>query len=111
MMFIKKSPMQKLETVLATLRERSGRLASKQDTARDTLAAAMSARELWMIEGDLDDAKRAANLQSAVEAAQNVLAGINGAMVTLPDYFATKYLIRINSSTNSQPQRCVDPRV
>ena len=75
--------MQKLETVLATLRERSGRLASKQDTARDTLAAAMSARELWMIEGDLDDAKRAANLQSAVEAAQNVLAGINGAMVTL----------------------------
>jgi hypothetical protein len=83
MMFIKKSPMQKLETVLATLRERSGRLASKQDTARDTLAAAMSARELWMIEGDLDDAKRAANLQSAVEAAQNVLAGINGAMVTL----------------------------
>jgi hypothetical protein len=75
--------MEKLEAVLAALRKRAALLADKKISGQAALDAATGARQAMLLDGDLEDQKLAAKLQSAVDAAQNSLLGIIDAVAAL----------------------------
>jgi hypothetical protein len=75
--------MRKLESVVAQLRKRAGQLVAKHAKAKTDLEAATAARQTFLLEGDLDDAKVAAALQAAVNSAQSTLAGYDAAIAAL----------------------------
>jgi hypothetical protein len=75
-----KTKMQKFETALAALRKRASLLADKRRSAQAALDAAIGARQAMLLDGDLDDQKLAAKLQSAVDSAQSALIGLDDAI-------------------------------
>jgi hypothetical protein len=78
-----KTTMQKLETALAALRKRATLLSDKRVSAQAALDTAVSARQAMLLDGDLEDHKLAAKLQSAVDTGQSALVGLDGAISAL----------------------------
>lgn len=78
--FLKRSPMQKLEDELASLRKRAAKLDSKRAAAKTDLDRAIAAREAHMLGGDLDDDRVGTKLQAAVDTALSTLAAFGEAI-------------------------------
>lgn len=82
-LFQRKSPMQKLETQLATAKARADLLHQHLRAAQIANDAATDARQAHLIDGDLADAKAGAALQARVTVAESSLAGIEAALAVI----------------------------
>jgi hypothetical protein len=81
--FAQKTSIQKADDELAKLKQRAERLAEKRAAADSELSAATAARQLLLVEGDLNDAKSAAALAARVHLAETGLSAINDAINVL----------------------------
>jgi hypothetical protein len=72
-----KTKMQKLETALAALTSRATLLTAKREAARAIFDRAVAARDVHLLEGNLEDEKMGAKLQAAVDSAVSALAGFD----------------------------------
>jgi hypothetical protein len=79
----RKTPMQQLETTIASLAKRGEQLAAKRVTAQDALDEAIKTRQQALLSGDLDDQRALDKVQAAVVAATSDLAGIDDALAVL----------------------------
>jgi chromosome segregation ATPase len=79
----RKTPMQQLETTIASLRKRGEQLAAKRVTAQDALDEAIKTRQQALLSGDLDDQRALDKLQAAVDTGTSALAGIDDAISVL----------------------------
>jgi hypothetical protein len=79
----RKSPMQQLETTIASLTKRAEQLGAKRVMAQQTLDKAVKARQDAFLSGDLDDQRAIDKLQAAVDAATSALTGIDDALAVL----------------------------
>jgi hypothetical protein len=75
--------MKRLEANLAASRKRMALLADKRAAAKAALDAAQAQRQKHLCEGDLDDGKLGEKLQSKVDTASSVLAGLDDAIGAL----------------------------
>jgi hypothetical protein len=75
--FQKKTPMQKLEAELSALTARAALLTAKRTTAQGAFDSAVAARDVHMLQGNLDDEKIGTKLQAAVDSAASALAGFD----------------------------------
>jgi hypothetical protein len=84
----RKTPMQPLETTIASLTNRGEQLAAKRVTAQDALDEAIKTRQQALLSGDLDDQRALDKMQAAVVAATSDLAGIDDALAILAQHKA-----------------------
>src|SRR5437868_2129082 len=82
-LFKKRTPMEKMQKLLAEQRSRAAAISAKHVAAEAALAAAMAAREKHALEGDLADEQAAEKLQAAVGSAGSRLAGWDVALAAL----------------------------
>jgi hypothetical protein len=75
--------MEKLATELATLNARATLLESKRVEAQNALDSAVESRQRFLLEGDIDDEKVAAKLQTQVDGTASTLAGYDRAITAL----------------------------
>jgi hypothetical protein len=73
---------------LEQLRQRAAALTTKRDEAKSELEAATAARQSFLLDGDLADAKAAAKLQARVDTGQSTLAGFDAALGALTPQIA-----------------------
>jgi hypothetical protein len=78
-----KTPVKKLEQSVAEIKARVAKLGGKRDAAQRDLEAARAARQRHAIEGDVDDDAARSKLQTGVDRAASVLAGLNDAIAAL----------------------------
>ena len=71
------------QDIIADLRERRAALDAKHAAARTEFEAAQSARQNFMLSGDLDDDAAAAKLQARVDSASSALASLDAAIAEL----------------------------
>jgi hypothetical protein len=76
-LFARRNSVQRLQTDLDRLGARAVLLNIKRDAARSALEDAIAARQVHLLEGDIDDAKAATTLQARVNTAQSELAGFD----------------------------------
>jgi hypothetical protein len=78
-----------MEKNVASLRARSATLGKKREAAKDALDRAVSARQSFAVDGDLDDTAAAdrtmAKLNSAVDSARSVLSGLDDAIAEVTE--------------------------
>jgi predicted nucleic acid-binding Zn-ribbon protein len=86
--FFRKTPMQPLETAIASLTKRGEQLAAKRVTAQDALDEAIKTRQQALLSGDIDDQRTLDKVQAAVVAATSDLAGIDDALAILAQHKA-----------------------
>ncbi|WP_143035675.1 hypothetical protein [Bradyrhizobium sp. Rc2d] len=79
----RKTPMQKLETIIASLMTRGEQLATKRAMAQVALDKAITTRQQALLSGDLGDQRALDKLQASVDAAASALASIDDALVLL----------------------------
>lgn len=79
----RKTPMQTLETTIASLTKRSEQLGAKRVTAQDVLDKAITARQQALLSGDLDDQHALDKLQGHVNTAAATLAALDDALIVL----------------------------
>jgi hypothetical protein len=80
----RKTPMQTLETTVASLTKRRGdQLAAKRLAAQAVLDDAIKARQHTLLSGDLDDQRSLDDLQGAVDKAVSSLAALDDALAVL----------------------------
>src|ERR1700722_7511586 len=79
----RKSRMDKLESVIASLTKRDDQLAAKRITGQKALDKAIKARQEALLSGDLDDHRALDKLQNAVDSATSALSGIDDALALL----------------------------
>ena len=84
----RKTPMQQLETTIASLTKRGEQLAAKRVTVQDALDEAIKTRQQALLSGDLDDQRALDKMQAAVVAATSDLAGIDDALAILAQHKA-----------------------
>jgi hypothetical protein len=82
----RKTPMQQLETTIASLTKRGEQLAAKRVTVQDALDEAIKTRQQALLSGDLDDQRALDKMQAAVVAATSDLAGIDDALAVLAQH-------------------------
>src|ERR1700755_1497474 len=75
----RKSQMDKIESVIASLTRRDDQLAAKRITAQKALDKAIKARQEALLSGDLDDQRALDKLQGMVDSATSALSGIGDA--------------------------------
>ncbi|KWV59813.1 hypothetical protein AS156_30275 [Bradyrhizobium macuxiense] len=75
--------MQILETTIAALTKRAEQLAVKRAAAKTALDKATKARQEALLSGDLNDQRALDNLQSAVDTAASLIAGLDDALAVL----------------------------
>jgi hypothetical protein len=75
--FLRTTPMQRLETELKRLRGRETQLADWRAKTKTQLDEALAVRERFLLDGDLADSKSAKTLQAKVDATQSEMAGID----------------------------------
>src|SRR3984957_19063462 len=76
----RKSRMDKLESVIASLTKRDDQLSAKRGTAQKALDKAIKARQDALLSGDLDDQRALDKLQTMVDSASSALSGIDDAL-------------------------------
>jgi chromosome segregation ATPase len=79
----RKSQMDKIESVIASLTKRDDQLAAKRITAQKALDKAIKARQEALLSGDLDDQRALDKLQGMVDSATSALSGIDDALAML----------------------------
>jgi chromosome segregation ATPase len=79
----RKTPMQQLETTIASLTNRGEQLTAKRVTAQDALDKAIKTRQQALLSGDLDDQRVLDKVQAIVSTATSALAGIDDALAVL----------------------------
>jgi multidrug efflux pump subunit AcrA (membrane-fusion protein) len=79
----RKSPMQTIETTIASLTKRGEQLAAKRVAAQNALDAAIKNRQEALLLGDLSDQRTLDKVQAAVIAATSDLTGIDDALAIL----------------------------
>src|SRR3984957_11238648 len=79
----RKSRMDKLESVIASLTKRDDQLSAKRGTAQKALDKAIKARQDALLSGDLDDQRALDKLQGMVDSATSALSGIDDALALL----------------------------
>lgn len=79
----RKSQMQQLETIIASLTKRGEQLAAKRAIAKNAFDTATLTRQQALLSGDLDDQRALDKGQAAVDAATSALAGIDDALAAL----------------------------
>jgi hypothetical protein len=87
-MFKRKSKTQSLEIELAALRQRAGALEGKRLAAEAELGAATEARQRHLVEGDIDDAQTARQLQDAVNVQASIIIGLEDALAAVATQIA-----------------------
>lgn len=86
--FAKKTKPQRLEKELATLRQRADALGAKRQSAEAELTAATEARQLHLVEGDLDDVKNSQVLQDRVNIASSSVVALEDAISAIDGQIA-----------------------
>ncbi|SHI11969.1 hypothetical protein SAMN05443248_8380 [Bradyrhizobium erythrophlei] len=76
----RKSQMDKIESVIASLAKRGDQLAEKRIAAQKALGKAIKARQEALLSGDLDDQRALDKLQGTVDSAKSALSGIEDAL-------------------------------
>ncbi|MBR0867489.1 hypothetical protein [Bradyrhizobium diazoefficiens] len=84
----RKTPIQQLETTIASLTKRGEQLSAERIMAQDALGNSVKARQHALLSGDLDDHHALDKLQAAVVAATSDLAGIDDALAVLVQHKA-----------------------
>jgi hypothetical protein len=82
-LFIKRTPMQKLETDIAKMTTRRSLLNGKRDAARSALDNAIAGRQKFLLEDDVENTDAAKKLQAAIDTTTSELAGFDTAIATL----------------------------
>jgi hypothetical protein len=104
--------MKRLEQAAADLRQRAERLAAKRTAAQAELDRAVSARQSYAIEGDLDDGAAAdramARLQSDVDVATSTLAGFDSAYTTITAQLAEAERVLLDEQQSVERKAAAD---